>query len=219
MTWPGLSAWDPDRAASASPSALMSWPGCWGVDNNLTPISPPGPGAIGPLQGAGGRRGLPGPARLLGLEIPWGGPTLRVCSPSRDYAPVLFSSSRPRRARGLPHRALRYLAPFIGAFASLVLPRSGSAGSWSPRRLMGLGLWLMLAERHDTCIPNEASRIRIRTARRTPHYHDHEEAPTGDTPIGTPSGSDPKPCSLAGLHHRTVTGLEGRQGERPGRHS
>jgi len=159
---------------------------CWGIDNNLTRrLSSADPVQIAMLKGLVAGTVNLGLALSLGAGLPSGGPIAAgavVGFLGVGVSLVLFMLAL-RHLRAARTGAYFSLAPFIGAALSVVLfhepvtTKLLVAGA-----LMGLGLWLHLAERHDHEHRHEA--LEHEHAHTHDEHHHHVHGP-GD-PLGEP---------------------------------
>ncbi|HEX5326629.1 MAG TPA: DMT family transporter [Acetobacteraceae bacterium] len=183
-------------------AALLSWQGaasfqwsglliacaclCWGIDNNLTrKLSSSDPVQIAMLKGlvAGGVN--------LALAL-WQGailPSAGTVAAAGLVGFLGYGVSLVFYVLGLRHlgaaRTGAYfsLAPFVGAVLAIVMPGEPvSAKLVIAGGLMGFGLWLHLAERHDHEHVHEPMEHEHR--HRHDEHHQHEHAPTD--PPGEP---------------------------------
>ncbi len=179
-------------------AALLSWQGratldlggaliagaclCWGIDNNLTrKLSSADPVQIAMLKGlVAGMVNL-----LLGLANGAALPTAGVVLAAGAVGFLGYGVSLALFVLGLRHlgaaRTGAYfsLAPFVGAVLAIVmLGDPVSAALVAAAGLMGVGLWLHLAERHEHQHVHEAMEHEHR--HRHDEHHRHEHAPDVD---------------------------------------
>jgi drug/metabolite transporter (DMT)-like permease len=156
---------------------------CWGIDNNLTrKLSSADPVQIAMLKGL-----VAGSVNLIlalanGASIPSAGPILMAGGIGfLGYGVSLALFVLGLRHLGTARTAAYFsLAPFVGAvLAVLMIGEALSVKLLIAGGLMGLGLWLHLAERHEHEHTHESMEHEHR------HYHDehhrHEHGP-GDPP-------------------------------------
>lgn len=183
-------------------AALLSWQGstsfewgalliagacvCWGIDNNLTRrLSSADPVQIAMLKGL-----VAGTVNLLlafagGAHLPPVGPVLAAGTVGfLGYGVSLTLFVLGLRHLGTARTGAYFsLAPFIGAsLAIFVLGEAPSAKLLIAGCLMGLGLWLHLAERHDHEHDHEAMSHEHRHRHDQHHRHEHDP----DMPPGEP---------------------------------
>ena len=206
-------------------AALLSWQGqssfqwgamliagaclCWGIDNNLTrKLSSADPVQIAMLKGL-----VAGTVNLLlalanGAALPQMGILLAVCAVGfLGYGVSLALFVLGLRHLGAARTSAYFsLAPFVGAILAVaMLGEPLSVELLLAGGLMGLGLWLHLAERHDHEHVHEPTEHEHR------HHHDvhhqHEHGP--NDPPGTPHTHWHRHSPLAhrhphypDLHHR-----------------
>ena len=207
-------------------AALLSWQGqssfqwgdtlvagaclCWGIDNNLTrKLSSADPVQIAMLKGL-----LAGTVNLLlalanGAALPQVGILLAVCAVGfLGYGVSLALFVLGLRHLGAARTSAYFsLAPFVGAILAVANAPGEplSVELLLAGGLMGTGLWLHLAERHDHDHVHEPTEHEHR------HHHDvhhqHEHGPN-DAP-GTPHTHWHRHSPLAhrhphypDLHHR-----------------
>lgn len=183
-------------------AALLSWQGqasfqwgavmiagaclCWGVDNNLTrKLSSADPVEIAMLKGL-----VAGTVNIClalanGAAFPAAGSLLAAGGIGfLGYGVSLALFVLGLRHLGTARTAAYFsLAPFVGAgLAVLMLGEPLSAKLLLAGGLMGIGLWLHLAERHD----HEHTHTAIEHEHRHCHdeHHRHEHGP--DAPPGEP---------------------------------
>jgi drug/metabolite transporter (DMT)-like permease len=206
-------------------AALLSWQGqssfhwgailivgaciCWGVDNNLTrKLSSADPVQIAMLKGL-----LAGTVNLLltlanGAELPPVGILLAVCAVGfLGYGVSLALFVLGLRHLGAARTSAYFsLAPFVGAILAVaMLGEPLSVELLLAGGLMGLGLWLHLAERHDHEHVHEPTEHEHRHAHDAHHQHEHGP----NDPPGTPHTHWHRHSPLAhrhphypDLHHR-----------------
>ncbi|WP_419727713.1 DMT family transporter [Lichenicola sp.] len=151
---------------------------CWGIDNNLTrKLSSADPVQIAMLKGlVAGSFNL-----LLGLANGAVLPPASVVLAAGAVGFLGYGVSLALFVLGLRHlgaaRTGAYfsLAPFVGAMlAVIMLGDPISAPLLAAAGLMGVGLWLHLAERHEHEHAHEATGHEHRHRHDEHHRHDHE---------------------------------------------
>ena len=181
-------------------AALLSWQGraaldlgglliagaclCWGIDNNLTrKLSSADPVQIAMLKGL-----VAGTVNLL-LALASGAvlPAAGIALAAGAVGFLGYGVSLALFVLGLRHlgaaRTGAYfsLAPFVGAVLAVVmLGEPTSASLLLAAGLMGIGLWLHLAERHD--------HEHVHRAMEHEHRHRHDEHHLHEHPPGTDPG-------------------------------
>lgn len=158
---------------------------CWGIDNNLTrKLSSADPIQIAMLKGLIAGTVNIGLALTNGAAFPTPGPLLAA----GGIGFLGYGLSLALFVLGLRHlgtaRTAAYfsLAPFVGAgLAVLMLGEPLSVKLLVAGGLMGLGLWLHLAERHDHEHTHKAIEHEHRHRHDEHHQHEHGlEAPPGE---------------------------------------
>lgn len=193
-------------------AALLSWQGraaldvggvliagaclCWGIDNNLTrKLSSADPVQIAMLKGL-----VAGTVNLL-LALANGAilPATSVMLAAGVVGFLGYGVSLALFVLGLRHlgaaRTGAYfsLAPFVGAaLAVVMLNEPISATLLAAAGLMGIGLWLHLAERHDHEHVHEAMEHEHRHCHDVHHRHEH------------PPGIDPVEPHVHGHRHKPM---------------
>ncbi|HXA21791.1 MAG TPA: EamA family transporter [Acetobacteraceae bacterium] len=206
-------------------AALLSWQGqsslqwgalliagaclCWGIDNNLTrKLSSADPVQIAMLKGL-----VAGTVNLLlalanGAALPPMGTLLAVCAVGfLGYGVSLALFVLGLRHLGAARTSAYFsLAPFVGAILAVsMLGEPLSVELLLAGGLMGLGLWLHLAERHDHEHVHEPTEHEHRHDHDAHHQHEHGP----NDPPGTPHTHWHRHSPLAhrhphypDLHHR-----------------
>ena len=111
------------------------------------------------------------------------------------------------------------LAPFIGAVLAVAVARRAAVrrSCWSPARLMALGLWLHLAERHEHEHVHEALEHEHRHVHDEHHQHAHGPGdPTGEphthwhrhAPLRAQAPALSRPASPARAPLRLTAGID-----------
>lgn len=182
-------------------AALLSWQGqasfewgavliagaclCWGIDNNLTrKLSSADPVQIAMLKGLVAGMVNICLAWVKGAVFPGGG----VLLAAGGIGFLGYGVSLALYVLGLRHlgaaRTAAYfsLAPFVGAVLAVVLVGEALSARLSiAGGLMGLGLWLHLAERHEHEHAHDAMEHEHRHYHDEHHKHEHEpDAPPGE---------------------------------------
>ena len=177
-------AWDPNQGEFnlSGPLLILLSMVCWGIDNNVTRhISARDPIQITMIKGLVSGTASLALAWSLGMEISWSGRTaLAVLLGALSYGVSLAFFIKALAGLGSFRTGLFFsLAPFIGAIASLALLKEWIGWVMFPAAgFMVMGLWLMLAERHEHLHIHEA--ITHTHAHRhgdLHHDHRHEEVP------------------------------------------
>lgn len=159
---------------------------CWGIDNNLTrKLSSADPVQIAMLKGL-----VAGTVNLIlatanGASVPSAGPILMAGAVGfLGYGVSLALFVLGLRHLGTARTAAYFsLAPFVGAvLAVLMLGETLSVKLLIAGGLMGLGLWLHLAERHEHEHAHEAMEHEHRHDHDEHHQHEHDP----DAPLGEP---------------------------------
>lgn len=174
-------------------AALLSWQGraildtgslliagaclCWGIDNNLTrKLSSADPVQIAMLEGL-----VAGTVNLLlallnGAELP----SASIALAAGVVGFFGYGVSLVLFVLGLRHlgaaRTGAYfsLAPFVGAVLAILLLGEPASGTLAVAAgLMGIGLWLHLAERHDHEHHHEGMEHEHRHRHDAHHQHEH----------------------------------------------
>lgn len=155
----------------------------WGVDNNLTrKLSSSDPVVIATIKGLVAGSVNIALALLLGAEIPGAGAALgaAVVGLFGVGASLVLFILALRRLGAARTGAYFSLAPFVGALVAILLlhesvtPQLVIAGT-----LMGLGLWLHLAERH------EHSHDHLALEHEHSHSHDEHHQHSHDRPASS----------------------------------
>jgi drug/metabolite transporter (DMT)-like permease len=159
---------------------------CWGTDNNLTrKLSAADPVQIAMLKGLIAGTVNLSLALLSGATMPPAGTILAVAVVGfLGYGVSLALFVLALRHLGTARTGAWFsLAPFVGAvLAVLILGEPVSLQLFIAGALMGLGLWLHLAERHDHEHSHEA--VEHEHRHRHDEHHQHDHAP--DMPTGEP---------------------------------
>lgn len=192
-----------DRGALLIAGACLAW----GVDNNLTrKLSSADPVAIAAVKGLVAGAVNAGAALARGVDWP-GAPNVAAAAALGFFGVglslVLFILAL-RRLGAARTGAYFALAPFIGALAAIAVlgeaatPRLLLAGA-----LMGFGLWLHLAERH------EHEHVHDELEHEHSHVHDAHHQHRHDGPVVEPHSHRHRHDRLAhahphypDLHHR-----------------
>ncbi len=189
-------------AAILAGALLLSWPGhasldfgallvggaclCWGLDNNLTRrLSSADPVQIAMLKG------LVAGTVNLGLALAHGAvtPSVSLVLVAGIVGFLGYGVSLALFVLGLRHlgaaRTGAYfsLAPFVGAvLAVLILGEPVSTRLLVAGALMGFGLWLHLAERHEHDHVHEVMEHEHRHRHDAHHHHNHPPGTELDEP-------------------------------------
>lgn len=172
-------SWQPDLGARVGPGALAITGAClfWAIDNNLTRRL----SSADPLQIAAAK-GLVAGAINLALALlqgaPWPGAGAALLAGAVGLAG--FGVSLVLFVLALRHlgtaRTMAYFstAPFIGAILAVgLLGEPVTAALLVAAALMGLGLWLHLAERHEHRHAHAPLSHEHRHVHDLHHRHDH----------------------------------------------
>ena len=174
--------------ASIQWGALLIAGAClsWGIDNNLTrKLSSADPVQIAMLKGLVAGAVNLSLALLIGAALPAAGIIMIVAVIGfLGYGVSLVLFVLALRHLGAARTGAYFsLAPFVGAaLAVLLLDELISVSLLIAGGLMGFGLWLHLAERHDHEHTHDEAEHEHRHFHDEHHQHDH--AP--DVPIGEP---------------------------------